>query len=175
MASSSISPPSFILLLLYTLLFALPSTSYPLQNICRHAKNRIFCFKLLGPHPNASLQELNQIVIDTTISSVTKTASKIQSLLSKTEDPNLKIVYMLCSNYYSAALSALNAGKDKLKSGEYDDLNGAASTVSRDASSCQQIFTIVPSQPIPIASDNNDLDLLSNVFAVVSRLLSGSI
>lgn len=174
-SSSSISPPSqILLLLLYTILFASPITrSYPLQNICKNTKNPNFCLQILGPHPNSSLQELDQIVIEAAISSVTKTTSKIQSLLSETKDPNLRIVYSLCSNYYSAAASALNAANEKLKSGEYRELNTAASIVSKDASSCQKTFSIAPSQPIPIASDNNYLDLITNVFAVVSGNLSG--
>lgn len=175
MASFSTSSSSLISLLFYTVLFTVPSTSYPLDNICRQTKNPDFCFKVLRPHSSASLQELDQIVIDTTVSSVTSTSAKIQSLLSQTNDPNLRVVYSLCSNYYSAALSSLNAAKEKLKSREYGDLNFAANTVSRDASSCQQAFTIAPSQPIPIASDNNNLDLLSNIFVVVSRILSSSV
>ncbi|KAL0346235.1 UNVERIFIED_CONTAM: hypothetical protein Sradi_4454800 [Sesamum radiatum] len=174
MASFLIPPSSLIFLLFSTSLFPLPITSYPLDNICKQTKNPNFCFDVLGPYSSASLQDLARIVINTNLASATSTSSKIESLLPTTTDPNLKVVYSLCSNYYSAAISALNAAEDKLKSGEYGDLNSAASTVSRDAAACQQTFSIAPSQPIPIAADNNELDLLSNIFVVVSRILSGS-
>ncbi|KAL2228225.1 pectinesterase inhibitor-like [Sesamum indicum] len=174
MASFSIPPSSLIFLLFSTSQFPLPSTSYPLDNICKQTKNPDFCSGVLGPYSSASLEELARIVIDTTLASATRTSSRIQSLLPTTSDPNLRVVYSLCSNYYSAAISALNAAKDKLKSGDYADLNSAAATVSRDAASCQQTFSLAPSQPVPIATDNNDLDLLSNIFIVVSRILSGS-
>ncbi|KAK4392465.1 hypothetical protein Sango_2024300 [Sesamum angolense] len=173
MASFSIPPSSLIFLLFSASLFPLPSTSYPLDNICTQTKNPNFCLFVLGPYSSASLQELAGIVIDTTLASATRTSSRIGSLLPSTSDPNLRVVYSLCSNYYSAAISALNAATDKLKSGNYGDLNSAASTVSGDAAACQKTFSIAPSQPIPIATDNDDLDLLSNIFVVVSRILSG--
>ncbi|KAK4432120.1 hypothetical protein Salat_0974100 [Sesamum alatum] len=172
MASFSIPPPSLIFLLFF--LLPLPSTSYPIDDICKQTKNPNFCSVVLGPYSSASLQELERIVIETTLTSATSTSSRIQSLLPSTSDPNLRVVYSLCSNYYSAAISALNAAKDKLSSGQYGDLNSAASTVSKDAASCQQTFSLAPSQPVPIATDNNELDLLSNIFVVVSRILSAS-
>ncbi|KAL0428547.1 UNVERIFIED_CONTAM: hypothetical protein Slati_3029500 [Sesamum latifolium] len=177
MASFSIPPSALIFLLFSTSLFPLPSTSQtssPLDNICKQTKNPSFCFDVLGPYSSATLQDLARIVIDTNIASAIRTISKIESLLPTTTDPNVKVVYSLCSNYYSAAISALNAAKDKLESGEYGVLNSAAGTVSRDAAACQQTFSIAPSHPIPIATENNELDLLSNIFIVVSRILSGS-
>lgn len=171
MASSS---SQILLLLLYNILFASPITSsYPLQTICKHTRSPDFCLQILGPHRNSSLQQLDQIVIDAAISSVAKTTAKIQSLLSVTMDPEIRIVYSVCSDHYRAAARALNAANKKLKSGEYRDLITAASSVSKDATSCRLISSIA-SQRLPTASDNDYLYLISNVFAAVSRILFGS-
>lgn len=167
MASFSFSFP----LLFSTLLLAVPISTYPLNSICSQTKDPNFCYNFLNPHANDNLQQLNQFVIDTTAASASKTSSKIQSLLSQTTDPNLKVVYSFCANYYSAALSALNAAAAQLKSHDYRDVKLAADIAARDAASCQKAFAFAPSQPIAIAGDNNQLDLLSNVFVVASGKL----
>ncbi|XP_057781620.1 uncharacterized protein LOC130999931 [Salvia miltiorrhiza] len=161
-----------ISLLLHTLLlFAVPISSYPLGSICKQAKNPNFCYNLLQPHANANLQDLDQFVIDATAASAAKTSSKIQSLLPQTSDPNLKVVYTFCSNYYSAALGALAAAREKLRARAFRDVKSAADTVSGDADACRKAFAMAPSQPIAIAGDNNEFELLSNVFVVVSGKL----
>lgn len=171
MASLSFSSSAVIPLLFSTLLFAVPISTYPLNSICSQTKNPNFCYNLLNPHANDDLQQLNQFVIDATAASASKTSSKIQSLLSQTTDPNLKVVYSFCANYYSAAMSALSAAAAQLQSRDYRDVKAAADIVARDAASCKQAFAFAPSQPIAIAGDNDELDLLSNVFVVASGKL----
>lgn len=164
---------SFTLILISIALFALQVTSYPLDNICRQTKNPDLCSKLLGPHSNETLQELDRLMIVATTANVTLTGAKIVSFLSQTKDQDLRIVYTLCSNYYRSALVALNGAQANLKSGKYRDVNAAADTVSRDVASCKEAFAKAPSKFIPIARDNNNVDLLSNVFAVISKILTG--
>ncbi|KAG8367890.1 hypothetical protein BUALT_Bualt16G0119600 [Buddleja alternifolia] len=106
---------------------------------------------------------------------ISYTYTSLPSSVPSQKDPNVRTVYSLCSNYYGAALDALEGASEKLQAGRYGDLNGAASTISQDVSSCQNAFSFAPSQQIAIASDNKKFDLLSNVFAVVSRILSGSV
>ncbi|XP_057803199.1 uncharacterized protein LOC131018498 [Salvia miltiorrhiza] len=75
-----------------------------------------------------------------TTTTATRTSSKIQSLLSQTSDPNLKVVYSFCSNYYTPPLSALSAAKEKLRLRAFHDVKSAANTVFSDAAACRKAF-----------------------------------
>lgn len=154
------------------LLFTTPLiSSFPLDSICKQSKNPNFCYNLLKPHATANLQELDRFVIDATTARASKISSYIRSILSQERDPKLSVVYSLCSNYYSAALSALEAAKDQLRLDDYPGVKAAADTVSRDGGACRETFALAPGQPIAIAGDNNEFELLGNVFVVVSGKL----
>ena len=101
-----------------------------LQEICTQTRTPRFCYALLNGHALDNLRQLNEAVIVATTDSASKTSAKIQSLLSQTTDPNLKVVYSLCSNYYSAALAALSAAKEKIRSGDFGSVRSAADTAA---------------------------------------------
>ncbi|KAL8036941.1 hypothetical protein ABFS82_11G009000 [Erythranthe guttata] len=174
-SSSTLSQLIIFLIILFStnLLFAIPATSYPIENICRQTKNPDSCYKLLTPHANANLQEIGRIVIETTSAKFTLTGALIESYRTQTKDPNLKTVYTLCVNYYRSALVEINGARDKLKTGQFGGVNAAANTVSRDSSACIGTFaTNAPNKSIPIAKETSDVDYISSVFVVVSRILS---
>ncbi|KAL1544903.1 pectinesterase inhibitor-like [Salvia divinorum] len=157
--------------LIVLVLAAAISSTYSLDKICTQTRSPSFCFALLQAHALDNLQQLDEFVILATTNSALATSSKIQSLLSRTTDPKLKLVYSFCSNYYSAALGALSAAKDKLRSRDFRAIKYAADTVSRDAAACRKAFDMASSSPIAIVGDNNEFENLSSVFVAVSGKL----
>ncbi|PIN10281.1 hypothetical protein CDL12_17128 [Handroanthus impetiginosus] len=143
-SSSPPIPPPF-----YTLLFEVPITICPIENICIKTVSGILP------------QHLGRQVIDVTRSYAARAYYKALELLSDPSDPNLKQVYSL--------------SKEKVKSGQYGDLKGAATIVSGDVASCEQVLSTIPKQPSAIEIDNDDPERLRNILIAISGFLSGSV
>lgn len=167
MANFSIFSASLSLWLLF--LSVKPITSQTIENLCANAIDTNFCLQVLVTSPSQSLDDLLKTAVAHAAGNATATSAKIQDLLRQPNDPDLIVAYFQCSNYYSAAVGALDAASQLLSSRPaaevVNDITSAASTVEKDGDSCEASFKNGVSHTL--SSDNQGLKLHSNVISVV--------
>nr|GMD87427.1 pectinesterase inhibitor-like [Ipomoea batatas] len=168
MAKISICSASLILWVLF--LCVKPITSQQsIENLCAKAIDKNFCLQVLAPSPSQSLDDLLKTVVANAATNALLTSTKIQEQLTEPNSPDLTVAYFQCSNYYSAAVGALDAASQRLGSSPaaevVNDVASAASTVEKDADFCEASFKNGATRTL--SSDNRTLKLSSNVIKVV--------
>ncbi|XP_060206180.1 pectinesterase inhibitor-like [Lycium barbarum] len=165
----------FSLLILFFNLSLLIGFSFGhfIPSVCKQIKNETFCKEILGSNPKAkraNLFALEKIVINLTISRVNATNDKVNSLLLKIKDQNLRNIYGNCSSNYEDAVAFLEQAKLYLKYKQFWDLGYCAKDANLDASFCEESFKKAD-LPSPLTNDNYVLGLLCDIIVVISNML----
>ncbi|CAH9074941.1 unnamed protein product [Cuscuta europaea] len=171
MANFSICLPSLIFLSL--LFFVKPNTGeQTIQALCAKSIDPSFCIRVLAASPSKSSTDLLKTAVSQAANNALGTTDKIKSYMNQPNDPNL-VAYFQCSNFYSAAVEALNAASQLLGSRPAPDVKNdvasAASTVQKDSDSCEASFSNGAKHTLSM--ENKNLKIHGNIISVVCDVM----
>ncbi|MCD7457671.1 hypothetical protein HAX54_035744 [Datura stramonium] len=111
--------------------------------------------------------DLTETAINLAAANASTTAAKVSLLLNETSDPNLEVIYNLCTTYYKwgRADRAFGNAEQYLNK----NLNTAANLVGPDAFNCEAAFEVTPGK------ENDDLQNLGGILVAAANLLSTSL
>lgn len=170
MTSYSFSLCSSLILSIIFAIFAIQSTSNPLNDVCTKSKNVDFCYSVLKDYSRQNLHDLTQSTINLATTNASATNVKINVLQKQTSDPNLEAIYTLCATYYKWAISSLGNAQQYLQMGQYDNLKTATNIVGENAFNCEKAFEMMPGYVSTITKENDDIQKFSEIIAVAADL-----
>ncbi|VFQ76786.1 unnamed protein product [Cuscuta campestris] len=166
MVSISAAIPITLCLLIFS---AKPNTCQKtIEALCAKTIDPGFCRRVLAASPTQSPDGLLKAAVSQAAADAVATDDIIKSLLNQPNDPNL-VAYFQCSNYYSAAVAALDAASQLLGSRPAadvkNDVASAAMTVQKDGDRCKASFDNGAKHAL--SSENRRLKIHGNIISVV--------
>ncbi|KAJ4720607.1 Pectinesterase inhibitor [Melia azedarach] len=150
-------------------------TTNILDKICQQTQDSNFCLRYLNNHTHintTTIQQLAQTSLELAKNNANDIYREIKSSVDGKNEPELKEIFMICSEDYENAIDALGHAGGSLKSGNYPGLRVQASVALQEAKTCGNKLNYAPNDVAYLRQKNrNFLNQCGIIKAVVSFIL----
>lgn len=150
-------------------------TDTEIKQLCSKTGNLESCYKILkSDHrtSNVDARGLAEVSIDLASKKANQIHSELNSMAKATRNSRSRNTYSLCSKNYNDIIRDLEAAKNKLKLGAYNDIPIQVKDASEENKNCEQVFHGGPIDRAHLKKKINDVQLMLSIVTVMTNNLN---